>query len=144
MIPTEQLMEFIGNNVVLAGAFVVISALIVGNEIARNFRGFKEIASPETIKLMNQFGAIVLDVRDAAKFRERHIVGARNAPLSKLDTHMTKLKNQQDVPVIAYCDTGVEGLKAAASLKKAGFSKAFNIKGGLNAWKQDNLPTEGK
>jgi len=144
MIPTEQLMEFIGNNLVLAGAFVVVAALIVGNEIARNFRGYREIASPETIKLMNQFNAIVLDVRDPGKFRERHIVGARNMPLSKFEVQVNKFKNQHDTPIIAYCDTGADGLKAAASFKKAGFTKVFSLKGGLNSWKQDNLLTEGK
>jgi rhodanese-related sulfurtransferase len=42
--------------------------------------------------------------------------------------------------VITYCDSGVSGAGAARTLAKLGFTKVFNLEGGLNAWVKDNLP----
>ena len=42
--------------------------------------------------------------------------------------------------MITYCDSGVSGAGAARTLTKLGFTKVFNLDGGLNAWIKDNLP----
>jgi rhodanese-related sulfurtransferase len=42
--------------------------------------------------------------------------------------------------VITYDDTGSGGANAARTLTKLGFTKVFNLEGGLNAWVKDNLP----
>ena len=42
--------------------------------------------------------------------------------------------------MITYCDSGISGAGAARTLAKLGFTKVFNLEGGLNAWVKDNLP----
>jgi rhodanese-related sulfurtransferase len=42
--------------------------------------------------------------------------------------------------VITYCDSGVSGASSARTLAKMGFTKVFNLQGGVNAWIKDNLP----
>ena len=50
------------------------------------------------------------------------------------------MKKWRDKAVITYCDSGTSGANAARTLMKLGFTKVFNLHGGLNAWVKDNLP----
>jgi rhodanese-related sulfurtransferase len=50
------------------------------------------------------------------------------------------LKKWREKSVITYCDSGRDGAAAARTLKQQGFTKVFNLDGGLNAWVKDNLP----
>ena len=61
-------------------------------------------------------------------------------PLSEIATSAESLKRNKDKPVITCCDTGMNGGTAARELGKLGFTKVFNLRGGLSAWRQDNLP----
>jgi rhodanese-related sulfurtransferase len=42
--------------------------------------------------------------------------------------------------VITYCDSGPAGAAAARTLTKLGFTKVFNLDGGLSGWTKDNMP----
>ena len=55
---------------------------------------------------------------------------------SSVDT----LKKYKEKPVVVYCDTGTASAAAARLLKAQGFAKVVNLRGGVQAWKQDNLP----
>ena len=57
-----------------------------------------------------------------------------------LESQAESLKKWRDKTVITYCDSGVSGAGAARTLAKLGFTKVFNLEGGLNAWIKDNLP----
>ena len=50
------------------------------------------------------------------------------------------MKKWRDKNVITYCDSGASGASGARTLMKLGFTKVFNLQGGLNAWVKDNLP----
>ncbi|MGB0405531.1 MAG: rhodanese-like domain-containing protein [Fusobacterium sp.] len=41
-------------------------------------------------------------------------------------------------PVYVYCKSGGRSAKAAKKMKELGFQKIYNLKGGMNAWKQAN------
>jgi len=88
---------------------------------------------------MNQ-GALVIDLRSKDLFDAGHIVDARNVPVATLESQADSLKKWRDKNVITYCDTGSNGAGAARALIKLGFTKVFNLQGGLNAWVKDNLP----
>jgi rhodanese-related sulfurtransferase len=93
----------------------------------------------QAVRLMNQ-GALVLDLRGKELFDAGHIGEARNVPASELQSAADSLKKWRDKAVIAYCDSGREGAQAVRTLTKLGFTKVFNLEGGLNAWIKDNLP----
>jgi rhodanese-related sulfurtransferase len=42
--------------------------------------------------------------------------------------------------VLTVCDNGTAASRAANALRKAGFESVFSLKGGLGAWRADNLP----
>jgi rhodanese-related sulfurtransferase len=88
---------------------------------------------------MNQ-GALLIDLRPREAFEAGHIGEARNVPSADLESQAESLKKWRDKTVITYCDSGVSGAQGARSLTKLGFTKVFNLDGGLNGWTKDNLP----
>jgi rhodanese-related sulfurtransferase len=93
----------------------------------------------QAVRLMNQ-GALVLDLRGKELYDAGHIGDARNVPVAELESQAESLKKWRDKNVITYCDSGSNGAVAARTLMKLGFTKVFNLQGGLSAWVKDNLP----
>ncbi|MEW6611962.1 MAG: rhodanese-like domain-containing protein, partial [Pseudomonadota bacterium] len=52
------------------------------------------------------------------------------------------LEKLKERPVITQCRSGMRSAAAAAALKKAGFAKIYNLKGGIMAWRSAGLPLE--
>ena len=93
----------------------------------------------QAVRLMNQ-GALVIDLRGKESYDAGHIGDARNLPVADLESQADSLKKWRDKTVITYCDSGTSGASGARTLMKLGFTKVFNLHGGLNAWVKDNLP----
>lgn len=68
----------------------------------------------------------LIDVREKSTFKENHIVGARNIPISDLKYAENKIfKNK---PVYLYCTTGKTATKAAKLLIEQGYSEIIVMK----------------
>jgi rhodanese-related sulfurtransferase len=50
------------------------------------------------------------------------------------------LKRYKDKVVIACCESGMRSGAAARVLKAQGFTNVVNLRGGLQAWRAENLP----
>jgi adenylyltransferase/sulfurtransferase len=76
----------------------------------------------------------LIDVREPAEWEINHITGAELIPKSVIESGegLTKLPHDR-VPVL-YCKTGVRSAEALAVVKKAGFSDALHLQGGIVAW----------
>lgn len=137
----DRLPEFIGNHPLLVGAFAVIVVLLVANELARMARGFKEIGPSQATQLINRENAVIIDVSSAKEFQEAHIINARNMPFDQLDPAARQLAKLKDSPVIVYCKTGQRTPRACSLLAKHGFGQVYALRGGLGAWRNEQLPT---
>lgn len=73
-----------------------------------------------------------VDVRTPGEFKGNHIRGFKNIPLHQLSNKANELTKEQEIIVI--CQSGMRSQKASKILKKMGFSKVTNVKGGMNAW----------
>ena len=120
-----------------AGAIVLLLAL---NEAKLAARGFKNIEPVDAVRLIND-GAAVLDFRAADIFRKGHIINARNVELGNMLQDPEKQLAKIDQPVIMCCDSGATGGRAAARVAAIAKGNVFNLKGGMAAWKRENLPT---
>jgi rhodanese-related sulfurtransferase len=135
----QRLFEFIGNHPYLAGGAVLAAAALIIYELRARIQSFAGLSAMQAVRLMNQ-GALVLDLRGKESFDAGHIGDARSVPAADLESQAESLKKWRDKTVITYCDSGISGAAAARTLAKLGFTKVFNLEGGLNAWSKDNLP----
>ena len=75
-----QLLEFIGNHPLLVGSLVALLTALAFTEMRRGGQG---ITSAQLTQLVNQQGAIVVDVREKADYSKGHIVDSISMPFSK-------------------------------------------------------------
>ena len=134
-------MDFVRNNLLLIVVAVVSGAMLIWPLLRRTTGGPWVDASMAT-QLINREDALVVDVRDQGEYGAGHILGAKNWPLDHLDERGGEAARRKDKPVIVYCDTGDRTPKAAAALRKLGFTRVVNLSGGLPAWQQAGLPVE--
>ena len=135
----ERLIQYIGNHPVLSGAAIVVAIAAIVIELRARATSFMAIGPQDAVRLMNQ-NALVLDLRPAEAFAAGHLAGARNLPLEQLAKAGETLKKYKEKPVVVYCDTGASSGSAARKLAEQGFTKAVNLRGGIEAWRAENLP----
>lgn len=135
----QQLFEFVGHHPYLAGGAVLAAVAVIFYEVRDRVQSFAALSAMQAVRLMNE-GALVIDLRGKEAFDAGHIGDARNVPASELESQAETLKKWRDRAVVTYCDSGISGADAVRTLTKLGFTKVFNLEGGLNAWVKDNLP----
>jgi rhodanese-related sulfurtransferase len=136
--------EFIANNLALVALFVVSGAMLVWPELARlGFAGGgQQVGTLDATRLMNQNNSLVLDVREAKEFAEGRLPKSRHIPLAELAGRVAEIAKFKERPVLLTCRTGARSAGAARTLKNAGFTQVFQLKGGISAWREAGLPIE--
>jgi rhodanese-related sulfurtransferase len=95
----------------------------------------KGIRNISTGQLKNELGDKTkqyIDVRTPMEFKGRSIKGFKNIPVDQLSSKSTLLSKDKEVVVI--CQSGMRSTRAAKILKKQGFTKITNVRGGMSAW----------
>jgi rhodanese-related sulfurtransferase len=134
--------KFVQENLLLIAVAFVSGAMLLWPYV-RRAGGGPAVSAAQATQLMNREDALVLDVRDPGEFGSGHIIGAKNMPLSRIDSAGSEIAaKRRDKPVIVYCDDGNRAVKAAAALRTQGFGKVVSLSGGLGAWRQAGLPVE--
>lgn len=82
----------------------------------------------------------LIDVREPVEWDINHIRGAELIPKSAIEAGEGLAKLPQDRIPVLYCKTGVRSAEALAALKKAGFSDALHLQGGIVAWAKQLEP----
>ena len=136
----QALMAFFGRNPMLSMALAGLTVAIIHTEIARLFRGYKAIKPAELTGLLNQGGALVVDLSAIADFEKGHLPGSRNIVPSQFDPEAKLLASARQSPVALVCRNGMASTAAAKKLKKAGFEQVYWLDGGIAAWEAAGLP----
>jgi len=135
----QQLLDYIAHHPFLVSAAALAAIVVLVYELRARIQAFAALSSAQAVRMMNQ-GALVIDLRSKELYDGGHIVDSRNVPAAELESQADALKKWREKNVITYCDSGTQGASAARTLTKLGFTKVFNLEGGLNAWVKDNLP----
>ena len=61
-------------------------------------------------------------------------------PLGEIETRHAEIDRSK--PIYVMCRSGNRSAQAQQKLKGLGFENVVNVKGGFNAWKNENLPFE--
>ena len=135
-----RLPQFLGNHVLLVGAFIVIILALIGLEVSRRFRGFRELTPGALVQMINRGEPLVIDLSAVADYEKGHITGSRHVAQSQFDPENKDLAKAKELQVVTVCRNGVVSGKAARRLVKAGFSHVATLGGGIDAWKRADLP----
>jgi len=98
-----------------------------------------DITPKEAASLQTDKQAVIIDVREDSEWNQGHIPGAIHIPLGQLPSRLIELASYKNSPVIAQCQRGGRSAKAYETLKAAGFTQAYNMAGGLDAWNKAGL-----
>jgi len=132
--------DFVRNNLLLFVVALVSGAMLLW-PLFRRSTGGPWVNTAQATHLINREDALVVDVREPGEYGAGHILGAKNVPLSRIgDAELAKRARER--PLIVYCDGSDRAAKAAAGLRKQGFTRVVNLSGGLSAWQQAGLPVE--
>jgi rhodanese-related sulfurtransferase len=86
----------------------------------------------------------ILDVRTQTEYNNGHLKNAFLADWTQPEIFEERIKSlEKDKPVYTYCLSGARSSAAAARLKEAGFTKVYNMEGGMSAWKAAQKTVEG-
>jgi len=135
----DRLIEYITRHPFLAGGTAVLALAVLAYEASRARSGGQSVGPMDAVRLMNQ-GALLLDVRSQSEFDSGHILDARHVPQDQIASSGEVLKKYKDKVVITCCESGMRSGAAARVLQAQGFTKIVNLKGGLQAWRAENLP----
>jgi rhodanese-related sulfurtransferase len=133
-------MEFIQENIM----WVMLALVSGGMLLLTSLRGGGGISVTEATNLINREDGVVLDVRESGEWSTGHIPNARHIALGQLGGHISELEKIKDKPIIVCCASGNRSSSACSTLTKAGFTRVFNLAGGIGAWRDAGLPVTTK
>lgn len=123
--------------------FFIIAAMLSGGMllwpvVARN--SVRDIDPKRAIRLINYEDALVLDVRDDSEYAGGHPPNAKHIPAEKIEDRWQELEKFKDKPVVIIFTPGLRVGRAGTVLRKNGFKQVFNLNGGIDTWRRENLP----
>jgi rhodanese-related sulfurtransferase len=84
--------------------------------------------------------AIILDVRTPAEVTAGRIAGAVVIDFYGEDFLADASELPKDRDILIYCAVGARSAEAGKLLTSQGFTKVYNLSGGINAWSDAGLP----
>lgn len=134
----EQLGQFIKNHWQLGLAFIVISILILINEYLNLRKQGKSISPEKAVDLINNSNVTVMDLRDPTTFQSGHIIGSIR--VSEADFTTPRFDKYKKKDIILVCNRGIQAATLAKNLRSKEYTNPMVLNGGIDAWKQANLP----
>ncbi len=95
---------------------------------------------PAQVEERQKAGALLIDVREDYEYRDGHAPGSKLIPLGKLSLQLPKLPMDREVLFI--CRSGNRSGVATDLARRTGFTKAYNVRGGMIAWARAGLPVK--
>jgi rhodanese-related sulfurtransferase len=135
----DRLLEYISHHPWLASGTAIAALLVIVYEMRTRSENTSAVSPQEAVSLMNH-GAVVIDLRPTEAYASGHLAGARQMSGEQILKAGETLKKQKEKVLVVYDDTGSLGASAVRQLAAQGFTKAFNLRGGLAAWRAENLP----
>ena len=116
---------------------ILLAALGLNTACSQNFENMEV---KEFAELIADSNVVILDVRKADEFAEGHVKGAILIDQFQSDfVEQAQAKQPKDKTIAVYCRSGRRSANAAGKLAEVGY-KCVNLKGGILAWKEANMP----
>lgn len=136
-------MEFLQQNWYWAALAAASGAML----LADSFRGGSardQLSPVEATMLINREDAVIIDVRAQAEYARGHIPNAHHIPVNELEQRRSDLEKWKNQPIILCCVSGGRSNAAIGQLRKAGFERIYNLRGGIAEWEKAGHPVSRK
>lgn len=118
---------------VLAALFVAGYFIMAGGDDAK--------LTPEQFaaKMQSEAG-VLIDVRTPKEYNEGHLEGATNIDYFEESFSNTMKSKDKNRTYYVYCRSGGRSGKTMKMMKDAGFTKVYDLAGGVIAWEKAGKP----
>ncbi len=129
--------------------FVTVFALLILHSCNDSNRKETSTSDIELISAQQVHEAInnedslqLVDVRSQEEYKVSHLKGAQNICIDNDDFDKKVKSLDKNKPIYVYCKKGSQSAKAAEKLKKLGFTKVYDLDGGIRSWEEKKLELE--
>ena len=114
--------------------FLMALLLLAGCGAQSEESTYRQINAEEAAAMMEEeSGYLILDVRTAEEFSEKHIPGAINIPNETIGTEDIPELPDKEQLILVYCRSGNRSKQASEKLVKLGYTNIVEF-GGINDW----------
>jgi hydroxyacylglutathione hydrolase len=99
-----------------------------------------QIGAADLAESIRHRAVTLVDVRHPAEWEAGHIADARHVPLGYLTDHLGEIP--RDKPVVVQCQSGNRSAIGASLLRRAGFDRVVNLRGGISGWHRAGLAVQ--
>lgn len=92
-------------------------------------KGINNISTDQLKTMINDKDKVFIDVRTPGEYKARGVKQFKNIPLG---SDFSKLPKDKEIVVI--CQSGMRSKQACNKLKKLGYTKVTNVRGGMSAY----------
>ena len=116
--------------------------LIAGCAAAPQENSYRQVTAEEAIALMEkESGYLILDVRTAQEYSEKHIPDAVNIPNESIGTEEIPALPDKNQLILVYCRSGNRSKQASEKLAALGYTNIVEF-GGINSWPGETVSGE--
>jgi len=92
-------------------------------------KGVQSISVAQLKNILHDKDKVFIDVRTQAEYKGRNIPQFKNIPLGSSFNQLPK-----DKEIVVICQSGMRSSQACKQLKKQGFERVTNVRGGMSAY----------
>lgn len=122
--------------------FFVVVALLLFSCVSSKEDSTIQVVTPQQVSeaLRESSDLQLVDVRTVEEYMEGHLPNAQNICVASEDFESKVKLLDKNKPVYLYCRKGPRSAAAAAMLKEMGFTKVYDMQGGITYWEDQGLP----
>lgn len=122
--------------------FLMALLLLAGCGAQSEESTYRQVNAEEADSMMEEeSGYIILDVRTAQEYSEKHIPGAINIPNETIGTEDIPELPDKEQLILVYCRSGNRSKQASEKLVKLGYTNIVEF-GGINDWTGETVSGE--
>lgn len=151
----EQKSELRNKRITIIASVTFITVIILGiifipqflpdNDTTKDYEDISVDAAYSMINNTVSFpNLIILDVRNQDEYDSGHLNNSILIPLGELESRLNEIIQYNNTEIIVHCLSGARSQPASEILASNGFSKVYNMLGGITAWTDAGYPTYEK
>ena len=122
--------------------FLMALLLLAGCGAQSEESTYRQVNAEEAAAMMEEESSyIILDVRTAEEYSEKHIPGAINIPNETIGTEDIPELPDKEQLILVYCRSGNRSKQASEKLVKLGYTNIVEF-GGINDWTGETVSGE--